>query len=412
MDNEQNNGSLQPKKVKKKHLALKITAIVLASLMLLAVLIYAAFEIYMDVMFNLISYDVSSADSGAASDETWSGVNIDESGWDDDDSDEPVSDDFSDPEASRDPELSDDTSVPDISGETSQGGNTSRPAVSEPAVEADYSILENLFDDTPYSDQYDSEVINILLIGADTKSGKSARSDTMILMSINNTKKRIVFTSFMRDTYVAITGYKNNRLNAAYAAGGPKLLMDTIEKNFKINIDYYVTVNFTSFRNAIDGIGGLDMVVNENNYDYFSHYFGDKLNGLSQAEAIDGTHIVHLDGDTSLAYARNRSLKGSDFTRTLHQRDLINQFVAHCKTLSIGEIHTLLSEVLPWVSTNMPKDMLKMMVRNVLTYLSYSVTDMRVPCAGSFQNATISGRAVLTVDFQKNIKYLYAKIYG
>ncbi len=410
---------------KKSHKVRNTILIVLGVILLLILLLWGALELYMDHMLGLISYDVSGE---SMFDETWSGVNIDDPSWDIDDGDQlpDESDDWSDTESV--PDISDaDVSIPDISDgddqsnddttrdPVSDGGSSSKPPSPpkpQPEVSADYSILDNLFDDTPYSNEYDSEVINILLIGADTNSGQSARSDTMILMSINNTKKRIVFTSFMRDIYVGISGYKNNRLNAAYAAGGPKLLMDTIEKNFKIPIDYYATVNFKSFRYAIDGIGGLKMTINDNNYDYFSTYLPDTVKGLSKAQAVDGTHVVVLDGDGALRYARNRSLKGSDFTRTLHQRDLINQFVKHCTTLSLGEIHGLLTEVLPWVTTNIPKDMLKMMVRNVLTYLSYDVSDMRVPVAGSFQNASINGRSVLTVDFQKNIKYLMAKIYG
>lgn len=407
---------------KKSHKVRNTILIVLGSILLLLLLIWGAFEIYMDHMLSLISYDISTESNTG---ETWSGVNIDDPSWDVDDdgqlpeasdewSDTESVPDISDIEVSMPSDESDDESREDHSDTESKTDTSKPPSPPRPEVEisADYTILENLFDDTPYSNEYDSEVINILLIGADTNSGQSARSDTMILMSINNTKKRIVFTSFMRDIYVGINGYKNNRLNAAYAAGGPKLLMDTIEKNFKISIDYYATVNFKSFRYAIDGIGGLEMTINENNYDYFSTYKPETVKGLTKAQAIDGTHKVVLDGDGALAYARNRSLKGSDFTRTLHQRDLINQFVSHCTTLSLGEIHELLTEVLPWVVTNIPKDMLKMMVRNVLTYLSYDVTDMRVPVAGSFQNANINGRAVLTVDFQKNIKYLFAKIYG
>lgn len=405
--------------VKRKSTIKKILLITVAAVAVLLITVWLAAEIYMDHMLDMISYDISEgSDTVTAPDNDWSGVNIDDfSEYDPygEASGNVSEESIYDPEADVSDvfaeDVSDDVSQDGGADNGTSGGSSGSSDKKPVSVDPDYTILENLFDDTPYSDAYDADVINILLIGADTTSGKSARSDTMILMSINNTKKRIVFTSFMRDTYVSIEGYQNNRLNAAYAAGGPKLLMSTIERNFKIEIDYYVSVNFTSFQKAINGIGGLDMVVNSNNYDYFSRYFAAELNGMSEAQATDGTHTIHLDGAQALAYARNRSLAGSDFTRTLHQRDLISQFVEHCTHLSITEIHELLTNVLPWVTTNVPKDMLKMMVRNCLTYLSYDVTTARVPCAGSYELANIKGRSVLSVDFASNIQMLYKKIY-
>ncbi|MBO5870559.1 MAG: LCP family protein, partial [Clostridia bacterium] len=254
------------------------------------------------------------------------------------------------------------------------------------------------------------DVINILLIGADTISGQYARSDTMILMSINNIKKRIVFTSFMRDTYVSIPGYYNNRLNAAFAAGGPSLLIKTIKLNFDIEIDHYFMVGISAFEQAVDIIGGFDITVNSVNYNYFKSF--KQLQGLTQEQATDGTHVIHLNGGTALGYARSRNFYDGDFTRTLHQRDLLTQFASNCKGKSLTQLHGLLKAVLPYVVTNMPKETLKSMVWDVLTYISYDITDARVPCAGSFNFANIGGMEVLTINFPANERYVKAKIYG
>ena len=403
--------------------ALKIIAVILAILLLfvgiIAAGIYIAVNVFVDDVYDQITYDDGTLE--------WSGVDIDDPSYDIDDDMGIDFSDFSDPEADdvitdTSDDTSDDSSGNSGGGSSSGGsssggssggsssGGSSIPAVPEPPYEPDYEILEGLFDGDTVAEEYDKEVVNILLIGADTLSGRSARSDTMILMSVNNIKKRIVFTSFMRDTYVSIPGYKDNRLNAAYAAGGPNLLIKTLKQNFDITVDFYVTVSISSFQQAVDVIGGLDITVNENNYDYFKT--DARLSGLTQAQATDGTRRLHLTGIQALVYARSRAFSGGDFTRTLHQRDLLTQTVENCKGKSLSELHELLKAVLPYVVTNIPKATLKSFIWNALTYISYDITSARVPCAGSYSYANINGREVLAVNFNANKKFLKAKIYG
>ncbi len=382
---------------------LLIIALLLLSFVSVIKNVYLWADSFIDDTIDYISYDESL--------EEWSGEDIDASDYGVEDNMGIDFSQFSDPEAGRDESFGE-ISYPD-EGEISESDKEHHsypPAPPEPPYEPNYEILEGLFDGDNVSDAYEKDVINILLIGADTLSGKRARSDTMILMSINNIKKRVVFTSFMRDTYVSIPGYKNNRLNAAFSAGGPSLLIKTIKQNFDIDIDFYFTVSISSFEQAVDVIGGIDLDINENNYDYFKGW--KELNGLSKDEAINGNHSVHLYGGTALGYARSRNFSNGDFTRTLHQRDLLTQFASNCKGKSLEELHSLIKAVLPYVVTNMPKATLKSMIWNVLTYVSYSITDARVPCAGSFEYARIDGREVLRVNLEANEKYIKAKIYG
>lgn len=384
---------------------LLIIALLLLSLVSVIKNAYLWADSFIDDTLDYISYDESL--------EEWSGDDIDASDYGVEDNMGIDFSQFVDPEASRDESFAD-TSYPEYDesdGSGSGGGSHSyAPEPPEPPYEPNYEILEGLFDGDTVTEAYKKDVINILLIGADTISGKRARSDTMILMSINNIKKRIVFTSFMRDTYVSIPGYKNNRLNAAFSAGGPSLLFKTIKQNFDIDIDFYFTVSISSFEQAVDVIGGIDLDINENNYDYFKSR--QELKGLSKDEAINGNHKVHLYGGTALGYARSRNFSNGDFTRTLHQRDLLTQFASNCKGKSLEELHALIKAVLPYVVTNMPKETLKSMIWNVLDYIPYTITDARVPCAGSFEYAKINGREVLRVNYEANEKYIKAKIYG
>ena len=300
-----------------------------------------------------------------------------------------------------------------VSGESSSSGDESLEESSKPTTTVSYDtdeeIISGLFDGE-VSYEYDADLINILLVGADTYDKGTGRSDSMIIMSINKTKKTITFTSLMRDLYVPIPGYKDNRINASYSAGGPALLMKTIDHNFGIKIDYYVRVGFAAFRGAIDSLGGLDIVVNKDNYDYFKDF--DEIKGLSKEEATNGNHIIHISGKTALHYARSRDFAGSDFTRTLHQRDLISQVIKNCRGSSVTELHEMLKIVLPYIVTNIPKDMLKMMVFEAINYINYDIVTARVPCNGSYEVTRRRGMSVLVADMEKNKAYLYSKIFG
>ena len=106
----------------------------------------------------------------------------------------------------------------------------------------------------------DEQILNVLLIGADTRKGETkGNSDTMILLSLDTKNKKLKLLSFMRDTWVSIPGYGENKLNAAFTYGGAELTVKTIQANYGIKIDRYAIVDFKSFKNIIDKLGGIDI---------------------------------------------------------------------------------------------------------------------------------------------------------
>ena len=103
-------------------------------------------------------------------------------------------------------------------------------------------------------------VTSVLLIGSDSRtSGTEGRSDAMILITISDRTKTVHMTSLLRDMYVEIPGYEGNRLNAAYAYGGPELLMETINQNLGTEVYHYAVVNFEAFANLVDAVGGVEL---------------------------------------------------------------------------------------------------------------------------------------------------------
>lgn len=263
-------------------------------------------------------------------------------------------------------------------------------------------------------------VINILLVGTDSRKAgnRRSRTDTMIILSIDKQNKRMIMTSVLRDTYVKIPGVGKNRLNAAFVFGGPKLLFNTIEENFDIHLDKYVQVDFFNFIKLVDAVGGVDMkltaaeikVMNKSYIPYIDKNIGKDRTAYLIKTVKDGTY--HLNGVQALAYSRIRYVGNADFGRTERQRKVIGEIIKKTKKLSVSELNDLADIVLPMVSTNLSQGEVMSLLVNAKEYLNYSVVNGRMPIDGSYKYLKIRGASVLGVDFQSNRKYWYNLVYG
>lgn len=254
-----------------------------------------------------------------------------------------------------------------------------------------------------------SGVENILLLGSDTRNEESGRSDTMILVSINSKTDKIVQTSFMRDILVSIPGYGYAKLNAAYAYGGAELVMDTIEQNFKIKVDKYMHIDFLSFVDIIDAVGGLELTVNDDEALAMNDPMNEVNDILGRAHdtgnlSYGGTY--HMDGVQSLAYARIRYAGDGDFDRTGRQREVIEKIIERLKDLSIFEMNKALETILPEITTNMSKTEIYFLCLRLPFIMGYDMTQFRVPYGeqgtGFWNYGDYSGESVLDIDFDKN----------
>ncbi len=275
----------------------------------------------------------------------------------------------------------------------------------------------------PYSTDYvrgsdvywEEEVCNILLIGTDERrEGDTERSDTMILLSINPKTNRMIMTSFLRDSYVEIPGYGKSRLNAAYQRGGAALLAQTIEQNFKVGIDYYAKVDFFSFVDLVDAVGGVMIDVDEGEMNYVNGYLNE-INSLLGAPAGDcyltASGIQLLNGKQALSYARIRYI-GTDFQRTQRQREILQGVMAKAKQAGPENLLALLDTVLPQITTDIPKHEMTMLICKSLFYLSYHMEENRIPMDKTWWDEDANGQEVLGMDFEANIQGIRQMIYG
>jgi len=237
----------------------------------------------------------------------------------------------------------------------------------------------------------DADLINIMLVGQDSRGNTRERSDTMILVSINPNTGEVAMISFMRDLYVQIPGYYDNRMNAAYAFGGFPLLYEVMEVNFGITCDGGIEVNFEGFKDIVDVIGGVDVE-------------------LTYGEAqVVGTYVEgvnHLDGEQALTYARIRKLD-SDFGRTNRQRTVLQAILNKVRHLSVTELFSLVNTCMEFVTTDMTNAEILDIAKVTLPLLSnLELQSYRIPTDDAYYMTMIREMSVLVPDLELCQKYM------
>ncbi len=272
----------------------------------------------------------------------------------------------------------------------------------------------------------DSKVLNIMLFGEDNKGeDEHGRTDTMILLSIDNTHKKLKLTSFQRDTYVYIPGHGYNKINASYTLGGAPLSIQTIEANFGVKIDRYAIVDFDSFIDIIDTLGGIEMEVTQDEIDYINYqmYKNEQSDG-NPATITAAPGVVKLTGQEALWYARDRGLTkgeddneigidGDDWDRTSRQRKLIEKMISDLRGSDLGKIISIVNSVGPKITTNLKKDEITALVSHALTYIGYEVVQNYVPKEGLwyYDNDTDAGSVIAIADMEAQRRALAEFIY-
>lgn len=244
-----------------------------------------------------------------------------------------------------------------------------------------------------------SGIINILLIGQDRRPGEGrARSDAMILCTFNQETKTLTMTSFLRDLWVEIPGYGNNRINAAYSAGGMSLLNQTLEKNFGVYVDGNIEVDFSQFAQIIDLLGGVEIELRQDEANTINKACGGSLSA--------GLRL--LNGEEALTYARIRKLDAdSDFSRTNRQRKVLNSLIEKFRGSSLSTMLSLLNEVLPMITTDMTQAEIVSLATEVFQLLiNMNVVSQRIPADGAYKFGTISGMSVIQADMDAARKLL------
>ncbi|MGG3642306.1 LCP family protein [Bacillus gobiensis] len=187
----------------------------------------------------------------------------------------------------------------------------------------------------------DGDPISVLIMGLDTRPGeKSGRADSLILLTINPHSKSTHMVSIPRDTYTKIKGAAEDKINSSYQVGGTEMTIYSVENLLDVPVDYFVKVNFKSFEESVDALGGVE-VNNDLDFTFKNvHFSKGRLN---------------LNGKEALKYARMRKLDPrGDFGRQKRQRQVIEALIQKgASTSSITKFGELVKVVEKNVKTNM-----------------------------------------------------------
>lgn len=257
----------------------------------------------------------------------------------------------------------------------------------------------------------DNNYFNILLIGTDERSetfSDNARGDTCMILSVGKKDGSLKLISLERGMGVPILDgkYKGQYdwLTHTFRYGGADLMMREVRECFKVDVERYIRVNFATFQQGIESVGGVNITLTAAEANY-----------LNQATGKNGYYITgenYLDSKAALAYARCRKID-SDWRRIERQRNVIQAVVTKTKDLNIFELNDLLNNVLPIVQTNLTKLEITELLLLAPKYRGAAMEQMTVPIKGSYGYMRgMGGRSLFSVDFDTNAKALREFIYG
>lgn len=256
------------------------------------------------------------------------------------------------------------------------------------------------------------DVYNLLLVGVDRRDTSwNGNSDSMILATLNRKTKTLHLTSFMRDLYADIPGIGVRKLNNAYAVGGGPLLVQTIEQNYKVNIDNYAAVDFVGMAKIIDILGGVTLTVSDEEAEIADGYVRDmcQLQNISyEGHQFGSGGTYEADGLMAVGYSRIRYVGNSDYERTERQRTVVTQLMQKVKGMNAGSINSTVTKILPLVTHNIDSPTMLTLIMQVPTFMSYSLDQSRVPYDGLY---TTRGE-ILVPDMAETIARLQEEIYG
>ncbi|MDY0406065.1 LCP family protein [Virgibacillus sp. 179-BFC.A HS] len=238
--------------------------------------------------------------------------------------------------------------------------------------------------------------IKVLLIGNDARKSGHGRSDTLMIAYYNQHTEQVKIASIMRDSYLNVAGHGMQKINAAFAFGGPELLRQTIQNNFGIDVNYYAIIDFRGFPKLVDLIApdGIEVDVKE------------KMSSGIGMTLYPGKQVLH--GKELLGYVRFRHDAMSDFGRVNRQQEVLSKLKDQAMQLhSMVKLPKIMGLAQSYVETNLDTATMMSIGKGLLTN-SKKLETLRIPVDGSFTNDRTEQGAVLRIDLDKNSEALQA----
>ena len=233
--------------------------------------------------------------------------------------------------------------------------------------------------------RHEDYITNYLICGIE-EFGGARNTDSMMIASINTKDDTLKLTSLLRDTYVEIPDHDDNKLNSAYSKGGARMLVDTIELNYKIKLDGYVSVDFKSFEKIVDLLGGVSIELGKEEAKYLNktNYISKKSNRNVKAG------VNKLNGNQLMGYCRVRKVKtlggvNDDYGRIIRQQRALKAiFKSYKSPKNLFRILSVTKESLGYVTTNLTENQIEKGIEDIFENRIKTLKTFRIPVDGTF----------------------------
>lgn len=252
----------------------------------------------------------------------------------------------------------------------------------------------------------------IALFGGDSREGQleaGTHADTIIVASIDNETKEIKLMSVYRDTLVQEADGELKKANNAYFQGGPQEAINMLNRNFDLDIEHYVTVDFKALADTIDLLGGIEVEVTEEEAVETNKYIAETAMVVEKDVDYVEEGLQILDGVQAVTYARIRKNVGGDYARTERQRLVIQKVAEKVKQTDLATINDIIDEVFPQVSTSFTLGEMIKLAAGVMQYelgetsgFPFEHTDSSIQGIGS---------VVVPLGVAENVEELHTFLY-
>ncbi len=263
----------------------------------------------------------------------------------------------------------------------------------------------------------DTGYMNIALFGVDatTKNGiyKGSRSDTIMIASVNMDTGDIKLVSVYRDTYLNKGTDKYDKCNHAYSEGGAEQAIKMLNMNLDMDITNFITVNYQSLIDLVDGLGGIYIDVNKTELNHINNYQATIVKDLklSGYTPVTTTGYQKLNGLQTTAFCRIRYIDGGDFGRASNQREVIKAIEEQAKKTDVVTLTNVFSKVVEEIYTSMDSKDLLNLVTNINNYRIIDEGGFPEDSMRTTGNIGAKGSCVIPVDLESNVVWLHKFLF-
>ena len=283
------------------------------------------------------------------------------------------------------------------------------------AVCADVAYLLTLYnyDDTNASSiQATDGIMNVALFGVDADDGTGVRSDAIMIMSAGSKQGKLKTVSLMRDSLVNVPDHGKTKLTHAYSYGGAQLAMQTIREDFSVDLNEYISVDFTQMSSIIDAVGGVTVEVEEDELEELNNVIANyEQDSGTAATPVESAGTQKLDGPQAVCYGRIRYNTGGDWSRTERQSKILNALfseVGHNPIKMLRFVHGLMPNITSSLSKS---DFIKLGLRSVMHGIP-TMEHTRLPLDGEWNYGEVDGMSVITFSDSKLAEHLHDYLYN